>query len=300
MRATQRHRRAQSAMEYLVTYSWVILIVVVAFVALYAFGVFSPNNFAPRIQPGACSVYRPYGPWTVSLISLTGACSGGLPQYVTQFNGQSGYVTLPSNIPRTTILSNGMTFSAWIETTSSTLGPIVGQNTGTSCNYYCAGGLIINHVSNKASMEIYNNAVFVFASSSTTINNGQWYHIAGEYAAGNLVIYVNGVNQGSTNAGGVYTTSPINFLIGLQDSVAVPYYFNGLISNVQIYNTSLSANEIQALYIEGIGGVPLKLQNLVAWWPLNGDANDYSGNGNNGVPTNVVYTSSWISSYTSH
>ena len=47
--------------------------------------------------------------------------------------------------------------------------------------------------------------------------------------------------------------------------------------------------------INGLGIVDL--HNLLGWWPLNGNANDYSGNGNNGAPANVVYTSSWISSY---
>ncbi|MEM3781866.1 MAG: hypothetical protein QXT43_02815, partial [Candidatus Micrarchaeaceae archaeon] len=59
-----------------------------------------------------------------------------------------------------------------------------------------------------------------------------------------------------------------------------------------------SASEIQALYQEGIGGAPIDLQNLVGWWPLNGNANDYSGNGNNGVPTNVTFVSNWYSGYT--
>ncbi|MGC8888874.1 MAG: hypothetical protein ACP5K3_02820, partial [Candidatus Micrarchaeia archaeon] len=62
--------------------------------------------------------------------------------------------------------------------------------------------------------------------------------------------------------------------------------------------TSLSANEIQTLYLEGIGGAPIDLQHLVGWWPLNGDANDYSGNGNNGVPTNVIFVSNWWQGYT--
>jgi len=75
-------------------------------------------------------------------------------------------------------------------------------------------------------------------------------------------------------------------------------YFNGEESNLQIYNTSLSANDIQALYLEGIGGAPIDLQNLVGWWPLNGNANDYSGNGNNGAPTNVIFVSNWWSGYT--
>jgi hypothetical protein len=42
----------------------------------------------------------------------------------------------------------------------------------------------------------------------------------------------------------------------------------------------------------------LAQQNLVAWWPLNGNANDYSGNGNNGQATNVTYTGSWTGGYT--
>ena len=74
--------------------------------------------------------------------------------------------------------------------------------------------------------------------------------------------------------------------------------FIGLASNIQVYNTSLSANDIQALYLEGIGGAPIDLQNLVAWWPLNGNANDYSGNGNDGQISNVNFVSNWWSGYT--
>ena len=72
----------------------------------------------------------------------------------------------------------------------------------------------------------------------------------------------------------------------------------GYLANVQLYNTSLSNLEINTLYQEGIGGAPINLQNLVGWWPLNGNANDYSGNGNNGMSNNVTYTSDWYSGYT--
>ena len=76
-----------------------------------------------------------------------------------------------------------------------------------------------------------------------------------------------------------------------------PYYVNGSLANFQLYNTSLDANQVQALYKEGIGGVPIQLQGLVGWWPLNGNANDYSGNLNNGMPTNIIYTNQWLSRY---
>ncbi|MGC8538172.1 MAG: hypothetical protein ACP5MZ_04335, partial [Candidatus Micrarchaeia archaeon] len=73
----------------------------------------------------------------------------------------------------------------------------------------------------------------------------------------------------------------------------------GRLANVQLYNTALSINDIKALYKEGIGGAPIKIQSLVGWWPLNGNANDYSGNGNNGVPNgDITYSSNWYSGYT--
>ena len=71
-----------------------------------------------------------------------------------------------------------------------------------------------------------------------------------------------------------------------------------MIANVQIYNEALSESQIYALYQEGIGGDPIDLQNLVAWYPLNGNANDYSGNDNNGkVLGTIDYSSTWYRTY---
>ena len=36
---------------------------------------------------------------------------------------------------------------------------------------------------------------------------------------------------------------------------------------------------------------------ILRYGPLNGNANDYSGNNNNGQATNVQYTNTWINSY---
>jgi len=43
--------------------------------------------------------------------------------------------------------------------------------------------------------------------------------------------------------------------------------------------------------------VRIDLPNLVGWWPLNGNPNDYSGNGYNGAANIVTYTTQWTSSY---
>jgi len=136
---------------------------------------------------------------------------------------------------------------------------------------------------------------------------GIWYFVAFEYNGSYEVLFVNGKNVGIENAGPMVNHPQIPIGIGFRgfataNGIVVHTYrnFNGYIANVQLYNSSLSANEIQALYLEGIGGAPIDLQNLAAWWPLNGNADDYSGNDNNGVPTaNATFVSNWWSGYTS-
>jgi hypothetical protein len=99
---------------------------------------------------------------------------------------------------------------------------------------------------------------------------------------GNLV--ANRTSTGSLNTG----TSVFDIGSGVNTSWGSDY-FNGQIADVQIYNTALSASQIQALYQEGIGGAPINLQNLVGWWPLNGNSKDYSGYRNNGTANNIAY-----------
>ncbi|MGC9011056.1 MAG: hypothetical protein ACP5JN_02855, partial [Candidatus Micrarchaeia archaeon] len=68
----KKHQKAQSAMEYLMTYGWAILIISVVLAALFQLGVFNANNFAPKAPPGSCQVFRPYGPGTTQFINLEG------------------------------------------------------------------------------------------------------------------------------------------------------------------------------------------------------------------------------------
>ena len=43
--------KAQSAMEYLMTYGWAILVIAVVLGALFELGVFSGTFFMPHVQP---------------------------------------------------------------------------------------------------------------------------------------------------------------------------------------------------------------------------------------------------------
>jgi len=279
--------KAQSAMEYLMTYGWAILIISVVLAALFQLGVFNPMTFAPKAPPGSCQVFRPNGPGTTSFINLEGICSGELPQYVAQFNGQSSYI----NIPYSPEIDSGNAYTvvAWVDT-NGTLEQIFSAWAGGTSGYQ----LFIDN----GDAALWSGAGTV--SSSTLVNNNEWHQVVGIFqATGSGYIYVDGrLVAGPLTVNNIVSNG--NNQIGVQlPNSNLPQYFRGDIANVQLYNTSLSANDIQALYLEGIGGAPIDLQHLVAWWPLNGNANDYSGNGNNGqINGDVNFVSNWYNSYT--
>ncbi|MGC8628960.1 MAG: hypothetical protein ACP5T4_01995, partial [Candidatus Micrarchaeia archaeon] len=113
--------------------------------------------------------------------------------------------------------------------------------------------------------------------------------------------FADGALIGNTVTGVPLQYANSNFTIGAispgYNGYGEAEWFNGSIANVQLYNASLPPAEIQMLYKEGIGGAPIDLQNLVGWWPLNGNTNDYSGNGNNGKIFNESFSGAWLSTY---
>ncbi len=293
IKSRSNHRFAsQSAMEYLMTYGWAILIIAVVLAALFELGVFNPLTFAPKASPGSCQVVRPEGAGTTAFISLAGECNGELPQYVAQFNGGSttqistNTIIIPNTI-------SAFTLSAWIyvspSVTSGTYMEVVGEpnNAGTG---------VFSFTFSPYPYLYFGAQCDGNDGATTIVKPGGWYNIVGVYKSGHGATYVNGINETS---GSFSLNADSTFSIGNggEGCTAAPQPFKGYISNVQIYNAALSTNDIKALYQEGIGGAPIKIQSLVGWWPLNGNANDYSGNGNKGAPNGITYTSNWYSGY---
>ncbi|VVB77506.1 Concanavalin A-like lectin/glucanases superfamily protein [uncultured archaeon] len=110
-------------------------------------------------------------------------------------------------------------------------------------------------------------------------------------APSNSLLYVNGAAQpiGVCYGGSAAScTATTGFqLSGWSKDTAYP--FAGSVANLQIYNTTLTPAQISSLYGEGVSGMPVTGTGLVGWWPLNGDANDYSGLGNGGSAYGVPY-----------
>ncbi len=236
---------------------------------------------------------------TTAVTTLEGVCNNVIPRSVAQFSGASSVVKVPYSSSLS--LTSQATMSGWyyVNSVSPTLiGTVVAQQGASTFSSFGFGPL----ASGDNKIEV----LFTTTGSGyggwtpgaqPALAANQWYFIVATYssATSTLSLYINGAQYTTTSVATgqlVASTNPV--YIGDYGG----YYTNGQIADVQVYNTSLDANQVQALYMEGIGGVPVNLQYIVGWWPLNGDFNDYSGNGNAGTPTSMAFTSSWTSGYT--
>ncbi len=119
----------------------------------------------------------------------------------------------------------------------------------------------------------------------SNLQNG-WHNLVAVYnssSSPNTYMYINGSQVGNGMSCGMGSG---NFIAGNSN-------FGGSISNLQAYSTSLNNYQAAELYYEGIDGIALP-GNLIGWWPLDGNSNDISGNGNNG---NVISSRSGATDY---
>lgn len=295
------------------TYGWAILIIAIVLGVLFSIGFFNAINFAPRAPPGACQVFRPSGQGTASFINLEGTCQGELPQYVFHSGGEGDYIVVPGSNSISNLLNiqNNLTITAWVYLSGSPYHDIVDKEGQYGMKIDYNNQPHSCYPSNFVGLCLEWDTINDWVGPGYAIPNAtfdKWIFlgvsIAYDPLTGNSIKqwFANGQEIGNSIVSGNLAYANSIFAIGAISPGYTGYgeaeWFNGSIANVQIYNASLSSDEVQVLYREGIGGAPVNLRKIVAWYPLNGNANDYSGNDNNGVPTNVIYTNNWWSSYT--
>ncbi|MFL9460920.1 MULTISPECIES: LamG-like jellyroll fold domain-containing protein [Scytonema] len=122
-------------------------------------------------------------------------------------------------------------------------------------------------------------------NSTTTVNDGQWHHVAAVYDGSKLQIYIDGVLNGQTTASGAIPTNNYNILIGENEQQSGRYFY-GQIDDVRIWNVARSATEISNNLNATLTG---KETGLVGYWNFNENSisgntiTDLTGNGNNGT-----------------
>jgi len=160
--------------------------------------------------------------------------------------GSNKRVTVPDSA--SLHLASAMTLEAWVYPTTTPSGwrDIVYKGND---NYYLMG---------SSSPQARPAVGGTFAGSVTnvrgtsTIPANAWTHLAGTYNGSTIRLYVNGVQVASTAKTGALATSTNALSIG-GDSL-YGQYFTGRIDEVRVYNTALSASQIQTDMATPIGG----------------------------------------------
>ena len=201
-------------------------------------------------------------------ISYTLNFKGGL------YNGNNGYAKSAS----APIIASQISICAWINAVNDTVGAFIGGQYESFMIGQQSNGYLLIHTStnNKTSGE--NN----YIGGNVYLNT--WNMLCGIYNGTYYKGYVNG-QQVFNDKGPQFYTNLGNIWVG---GNSFGGYLKGSVVNVQIYNTSLSPYQVSQLYDQGISGIPVS-SNIAAWYPLQGNANDYSGNGYNLVLYGGVY-----------
>ena len=140
-----------------------------------------------------------------------------------------------------------ITISAWVNTSaynSSNASMVVNKGWDQGPGHY---DLLVFSSNNKSRFVIGNN---IFVESSSTVNINQWTLITASIDSLTMKIYVNGIleNTVTQNNNNSFGTNTDPLYIGKHDYLNHPYFFNGIIDDIGIWNRALSPQEIQQLY----------------------------------------------------
>lgn len=91
-------------------------------------------------------------------------------------------------------------------------------------------------------------------SGPTSVDDGQWHHVAFTYDGSTKVIYVDGEEDVSQPTTGTFGVAGIDLLIGGTPTGERPA--NGFIDEVGIFNVPLSQEDIQGIINDGLASIP--------------------------------------------
>jgi hypothetical protein len=192
------------------------------------------------------------------------------------FNGSTTTVTVGNG--NTYFPAQLITIGAWIKTSGlgsgQSLNGIFSITYGLSI-YLNGSGQLITLADNGSTLT-------TLTYTGANLADDKWHHVMAVYTSSNRKLYVDGVLVATQSFGWLGTTRWLTnaAVIGQENNNGPVYRFNGLISDVRVYNHALSDLEVKELS-------KAKVTHLT----LNGTAVDSAGYGYNGTPqASVSYT----------
>ena len=172
--------------------------------------------------------------------STTGKVGGAL-----DFDGTNDFVSIADDASLNA--TTALTISAWVKTSSNNTQFVV-----TKFNHNSGVGSDDSYHMHIESSGVTVGRVEVnWAAGSIAVNDGQWHHLTYVFDKPTSYLYVDGVYD----SGGTYPTFNSNInnssepvYIGRRNNNGTPdLFFTGIIDDVRIYNSALSASEVSVL-----------------------------------------------------
>jgi len=175
-----------------------------------------------------------------------------------QYNGTTAYTLVPS-----TIAGSDFTISFWVQTSA----------TGGTANWFNGRGLVDGYISSSAKdfgvALVGGKAAFGVGNPDTTltslksINDGVWHHVVATWnSGGSMKIYVDGALDGTGLGGAGPRGYPVNLRIGSIQAGTAGGFLNGRISDVALFNETLTAGQIANLHQSAASAITFETQPL--------------------------------------
>ena len=206
------------------------------------------------------------------------------------FNGSSSKIQLPNNLINA-VSAQTFSVSFWFKNNNLTAygNPFSAYAWAGGVNY--GWSIYTGYGNSKLRFLSYSSNGNIDVSGTTTLVQGTWYHAVVTYTGGTIVMYLNGSQEysGSPSSGDRTYITNHTYYIGAANNGAggTEGYFTGAIDDVRVYTDVLTSTEVGYIYNNTTASIPTS--NLLAYYKLNGNANDETSNYNNGTASNVIY-----------
>lgn len=195
-------------------------------------------------------------------------------QYSVSFDGTNDYVAIASGLESTINSASALTISTWVKINKwqSTLFSSGTNGTDGIWLLPFSASQFFFSVRNGASTAITVNPSSNIGNVQLTLNN--WHHVCGVLDGSNSKLYFDGTEVGNGTLPSLGSTGGSDPSIG--SFQRGNYFTGGLIDEVALFNSALSASDVTAL---STNGVPADISSLnpVGWWRM-GEGSDGSGN----------------------
>ncbi len=209
--------------------------------------------------------------------------------YSLNFDGLSDYVEVTDESAMIANV-NQMTLSGWVYPRNTNAGwpdfdGFFGFRNESDADFYL---LQLNNYKVEGRLRS-GDGVFTIETAENSISPDTWYHLALTYDGMDLILYINGIEAGTTGASGQISNMTVPLKIGSLEFQTWDFDLDGQVDEVSLWDLALTEQEIQDYMYADLSGE----EGLLGYWNFNEGtdttAYDASGNENHGS----IYGATW-------